>query len=544
MIDYRAFGITYKANQTKLHKLYKEDVKRFKESIHANPYHVLIDQAGMSWAKADELAVNRYCKRDDYNRCTYAVYETLKANEQHGNTRMMDSELAREVHNLAPETMLHIVKVVGNDPRIWYNAARHLVALSGTHRAEENIAEHIKRRLKAKREDVVNRANHESLTDEQFSAIELAINRDVSMLNGYAGSGKSFTTKTIISELEDRGLSYQLLAPTGIAAKVLRGYTGRQAMTIHMFLTAPWKPDYIIIDEASMVSVHLLSALLDAVGNKPRLVFVADNAQLASIQCGSVVQDIIDSGVVPRTQLTKIFRYNSSGIVTIATDMRQGSCEHLTQDFPDYLFEPENNSEPIQQVVRHYEALMAQGYTPDDIMVLCPFNKNVGADALNAAISEFVNPNQTVRKNSAIKIGDKVINIKNDYSAGIDNFIANGDIGYLRKYQPVHGDEDIVLVDFDNGEHNVGSLMRLKQAYALSVHKSQGSSAKVVIVLIDPSHGFFLSKNLMYVAVTRAREKLIVIGDEDTIAEGIKHEEQLERNTGLMEMLLDNRTSI
>ena len=107
----------------------------------------------------------------------------------------------------------------------------------------------------------------------------------------------------------------------------------------------------------------------------------------------------------------------------------------------------------------------------------------------------------------------------------------------------MRGDADIVQEEFDNGEHNVGSLTRLKQAYALSVHKSQGSSAKVVIVLIDPSHGFFLTRNLMYVAVTRAREKLIVIGDEETIADGIKREEQLERNTGLKEML-DNRTTI
>ena len=539
MIDYRSFGITYKSNQTKLHKLYKEDVQRFREAIQSNPYHVLIEQAGMSWAKADELAVWRYCKPDAYCRCQYAVMEVLKANELRGNTRMTDSKLAQGVFDIANETMGHVVKVVSDDPRVWYDAARHLVALSGTHRAEQNIAEHIKRRLKAKRNEQINRANHESLTDEQFSAVELAINRDVSMLNGYAGSGKSFTTKAIISELEERGLSYQLLAPTGIAAKVLRGYTGRQAMTIHLFLTSPWKPDYIIIDESSMVSVHLLSALLDAVGNKPRLVFVADNAQLASIQCGSIVQDIIDSGVVPRTQLNKIFRYNSSGIVTIATDMRQGSCEHLTQSFPDYLFMSERKNDGIQQVVLMYRLLLEDGYTPDDIMVLCPFNKHVGADAINVAIGDMVNPNEPVRKNSAIKIGDKVINIKNDYSAGVDNFIANGDIGYLREYQPVRGDDDIVLVDFDNGEHNVGSLTRLKQAYALSVHKSQGSSAKVVIVLIDPSHGFFLTRNLMYVAVTRAREKLIVIGDEETIAEGIKREEQLERNTGLKEMLMD-----
>ena len=238
MIDYKSFGITYKSNQTKLHKLYKEDVQRFREAINDNPYRVLIDQSGMSWRMADELAIKRYCKPDAYCRCQYAAYQVLKANEQHGNTRMTDSELAQEVHNLAPEAVKHIVTVVGDDPRVWYDAARHLVGFEHTHRAEQNIAEHIKRRLKDKRDEQINRADHESLTDEQFGAVELAINRDVSMLNGYAGSGKSFTTKAIINELEERGLSYQLLAPTGIAAKVLRGYIGRQARTIYLYLTS------------------------------------------------------------------------------------------------------------------------------------------------------------------------------------------------------------------------------------------------------------------------------------------------------------------
>lgn len=540
MIDYKSFGITYKANQTKLHKLYKEDVQRFREAIKDNPYRVLIDQSGMSWRMADELAIKRYCKPDAYCRCQYAAYQVLKANEQHGNTRMTDSELAREVHNLAPEASKHIVTVVNDDPRVWYNAVRHLVGFEGTRRAEQNIATHIHLRLRTHRAAQVDRAKHQELTDEQFDAVELAINRDVSMLNGYAGSGKSFTTKAIINELEARGLSYQLLAPTGIAAKVLRGYTGRQAMTIHLFLTSPWKPDYIIIDESSMVSVHLLSALLDAVGNKPRLVFVADNAQLASIQCGSIVQDIIDSGVVPRTQLTKIFRYNSSGIVTIATDMRQGHCEHLTDDFPDYLFEQENNSEPIQQVVQHYEALLAQGYTVDDIMVLCPFKKTShGTAVLNEMLSDLVNKNKPVRKNSPLKIGDKVVNLKNNYSDGIDNMIANGDIGYLREVAYDHATKETsVLVEFDDGIHNVESLSRIEQAMALTVHKVQGSSFKVVIAYIGKSHEFFLSRNLMYVCVTRATDKLILIGDKDSIESGCKVQQNLLRNTGLKEMLL------
>ena len=118
MIDYKSFGITYKSNQTKLHKLYKEDVQRLREAINDNPYRVLIDQSGMSWRMADELAIKRYCKPDAYCRCQYAAYQVLKANEQHGNTRMTDSELAREVYSLAPESGKHIVTVVDQEPTI------------------------------------------------------------------------------------------------------------------------------------------------------------------------------------------------------------------------------------------------------------------------------------------------------------------------------------------------------------------------------------------------------------------------------------------
>ena len=140
MIDCKSFGITYKSNQTKLHKLYKEDVQRFREAINDNPYRVLIDQSGMSWRMADELAIKRYCKPDAYCRCQYAAYQVLKDNEQHGNTRMTDSELAREVHNLSPEAVKHIVTVVSDDPRVWYDAAHHLVGFEHTHRAEHRRA--------------------------------------------------------------------------------------------------------------------------------------------------------------------------------------------------------------------------------------------------------------------------------------------------------------------------------------------------------------------------------------------------------------------
>ena len=530
---------------------YDGDLKRFIDDLQANPYHVLIDICGMSFTYADNIIIRyHHAKPDAYCRCQYAVYAVLQKNELDGNTRMTDAKLAEGVFDIANEVMGHIVNVVKDDPLIHYEPSRHLVSFEQTYKDELLIADHIKARL-ARHEPIKHdieqyRCDGDmELTDEQMSALRMVLDNDVCMVNGPAGSGKTSTTNAIIHMLEYMGVSYQLLAPTGIAAKMMRQYTGRPSMTCHMFLLNSWKPDYIILDEASICSVHLLAVLLSQIGYEPKLVFIADNAQLASIQCGSLVQNMIDSGLIPRVELTKIFRYNSSGIVTMATDIRHGSCDHLTGDFPDYLFVPEDKNDPIGQVVEQYDQLIADGYNIDDIVVLCPFNKRVGADAINAAISAKYNPNEPVRKNGVIKLGDKVLNCKNNYHVdGNDDMIANGDVGYLRSIEYDYTTKtNTVMVEFGDGIKNVGSLSVLKQAYAMSTHKSQGSSAKAVIVLIDPMHGFMLSRNLLYTAVTRARERLVVIGDADTIRRGIGVEENMRRNTWLKEML-DNCTTI
>ena len=551
-INYAPYGIKLAEHKNKLDRHYDGDLKRFRDELQANPYHVLVDICGMSFTYADNIVIRyHHAKPDAYCRCQYAIYAVLQKNEMEGNTRMTDAKLAEGVFDVANEVMGHIVNVVKDDPIIHYEPSRHLVAFEQTYKDELLIADHIKERVrhglsmvqhdlqKYRKNDNVN------LTDEQMLALNMVLNNDVCMLNGPAGSGKTATTNAIIHMLEDIHASYQLLAPTGIASKVMRGYTGRPASTIHMFLMNVWKPDYVLIDESSMVSVHLLAVLLSQIGYEPKLVFIADNAQLASIQCGSLVQNMIDSGIIPRVELTKIFRYNSSGIVTIATDIRHGICNHLTTDFPDYLFVPEDENDPIGQVVEQYDQLIADGYSIDDIVVLCPFNKRVGADAINAAISAKYNPNEPVRKNSVIKLGDKVLNCKNNYHVdGKNDMIANGDVGYLRSIEYDYTTKtNTVMVEFADGIKNVGSLSVLKQAYAMSTHKSQGSSAKAVIVLIDPMHGFMLSRNLLYTAVTRARERLVVIGDADTIRRGIKVEENTQRNTWLKEML-DNYTTI
>ena len=550
-INYAPYGITLTEHNNKLDRHYDGNLKQFRDDMQANPYHVFVDICDMSFTYADAIIMRcHHAKPDAYCRCQYATYAVLQKNEMKGNTRMADAELARGVNEVAHEAMPHIVDIVKNDPLIHYESSRHLVALEQTYQDELLIADHLKARVrhglsmvqhdlqKYRKNDNVN------LTDEQILALNMVLNNDVCMLNGPAGSGKSQTTKAILDMLDDLGKSYVCLTPTGISSKVMRGYTGRPASTIHMFLTNVWKPNYVLIDESSMVSVHLLAILLSQIGYAPKLVFIADNAQLASIQCGSLVQNMIDSGLIPRVELTKIFRYNSSGIVTMATDIRQGSCVHLTADFPDYLFVPEDKNDPIGQVVKQYDQLIADGYSIDDIVVLCPFNRRVGADAINAAISAKYNPNDPVRKNSVIKLGDKVLNCKNNYHGGNDDMIANGDVGYLRSVEYDYATKNnTVMVEFADGIKNVGSLSVLKQAYAMSTHKSQGSSAKAVIVLIDPMHGFMLSRNLLYTAVTRARERLVIVGDSDTIMCGVRVEENMRRNTWLKEML-DNHTTI
>ena len=550
-INYAPYGITLTEHNNKLDRHYDGNLKQFRDDMQANPYHVFVDICDMSFTYADAIIMRcHHAKPDAYCRCQYATYAVLQKNEMKGNTRMADAELARGVNEVAHEAMPHIVDIVKNDPLIHYESSRHLVALEQTYQDELLIADHLKERVrhglsmvqhdlqKYRKNDNVN------LTDEQILALNMVLNNDVCMLNGPAGSGKSQTTKAILDMLDDLGKSYVCLTPTGISSKVMRGYTGRPASTIHMFLTNVWKPNYVLIDESSMVSVHLLAILLSQIGYAPKLVFIADNAQLASIQCGSLVQNMIDSGLIPRVELTKIFRYNSSGIVTMATDIRQGSCVHLTADFPDYLFVPEDKNDPIGQVVKQYDQLIADGYSIDDIVVLCPFNRRVGADAINAAISAKYNPNDPVRKNSVIKLGDKVLNCKNNYHGGNDDMIANGDVGYLRSVEYDYATKNnTVMVEFADGIKNVGSLSVLKQAYAMSTHKSQGSSAKAVIVLIDPMHGFMFSRNLLYTAVTRARERLVIVGDSDTIMCGVRVEENMRRNTWLKEML-DNHTTI
>lgn len=555
-----AWGIEHDEDINKIAATYK-NVYEFSKDINANPYAVMINLLEWSFDRADRAITKKTTKwLDSYERCEAATIYALKHNELDGNTRMQAKMLFDMVKRKAPQCVHHLLNVVTKAAQVHYDAPSQNTALQATYSAEQHIADVIKKKIANPHYYPMDWQKFTSvdgleLTDEQSQILEMACKQDVMMLTGSAGTGKSQTTKAIIEMLEANNYTYTLLSPTGIAAKRLREATGREASTIHMFLTCDGNlGDYVLIDEMGMVSVHLLSMLFDKVTDHTKIIFIADPSQLASIACGNIVEDMLDSGIVPVCNLTKVFRYNTSGIITIATDVRNGANEHLTDTFTDYKF-IETDTLVIKQIEQEYARLLADGYSKDDVLILSPFNKgDVGSLAINAAIQAKFNPNELSKVGHTVndtpiyfKVGDKVINKKNEYAMPLVDddsaFVANGDIGTVMEIVPDEK-EPYMIVRYDCGDCIVDKahIKNTLLAYAISIHSCQGSQAKAVIVVIDRSHIRILSRNLCYTAVSRAQERLILIGDEAAIQEGLKVQEEKERDTELCEMLLDKST--
>lgn len=540
-----------------------------KNALFTNPYHVYVDLVGYSFDKADRLALKYHPEFiDSKERCEYGCFEILKENEYDGDTRLNANLMASEAKKLMPEAKHHIVEAVKNSEIIHYDEATKYTSIEETYQDELLIAEHI---LSRKNESMpefypMNWQEFKTVdgfdcTEEQMAILKIVGEGGrVGILTGSGGTGKTSSVKALIRMLEANGHSYTLLAPTGVAAKRMRESTGRPASTIHMFLAHEDAEagEYVIIDETSMVSVQLLAKLLQKIGKDPNLIFVCDEAQLASISCGNIVQDLIDSGAVPRANLTKVFRYGVGGIATIATDARMGTMDNLSRPFNDFKFVP-INSDPIEQVLEEYDKLIEKGYKKDEILVLSPYNKgHKGTYEINKAIQSRYNANDYTfasyqRQGMGkiqFKVGDMVLNTKNNYHMpslemdedGFEMFgemqCMNGDIAIVRECR---GDEKnpMLIVEFDEGMAAISGsdIANLLLGYSVSIHKVQGAQNKAIIVVIDKEHKRLLSRNLMYVAFSRAQEYMVVIADGEVLKEGLEVQENLERDTWLGDML-------
>lgn len=548
---FKKYKIFSKRVRKDLPVLYEEPEK-FEEEVAIRPYEMLIEVVGKNFKKADELVLELYPQfKDSHSRCKWIVWSMLKDVESEGDTCINANVLARALKQDYAEVYDHVVDVVKNNELFYYDPTGKMVAIRDTYEAEKRIAEEIKKR-------VINPVKYDidwqkytavdgiALTEEQSQILKLACKESVMMLNGGAGCGKSSTTKSLLTMLDKEGYSFTALAPTGIAAKRIKESSGYDASTIHKFLfSKKGIGDYLVLDEAGMIGVHLMSALFKRLNDDTKIVIICDEAQLCSISCGNIVQDIINSDIVPTVKLTKVFRYGKGGIATVATDVRNGKKLTDKPEFNDYRFIP-TNKDTFETVLNVYDGLL-KTYKREDILVLSPFNvRSTGTFAINKAIQERYNGEADVlasynkQKDVTIEFrkGDRIINTENSYKMRGENgniAVMNGEYGTVLGLE----EDGLLKVEFENGVALLEQEEIWKQllGYCITCHKSQGCQGKAVIVVLDKNAGFFLTRNLIYMALTRAQEKLIVVGDLRTINSAIGIEENKTRNTWLKELL-------
>lgn len=549
---------------------------KLREALNDDPYGVLCNLYERKTKTIDRMVQKKHPELlSTKSRCKCAVNDLLDEMESEGSTRCNAKVLVDLVKEEYPECIKWIGECVTENNKVFFDSESKYVSKMSTFEAECKIA----RELKARAQNPVvyggdieqfRQIGSNTMTDEQMGALNMVKSYSTGVLTAPGGCGKSFSVNAVIKYLESINKSYTLLAPTGCAARRLKEATGRPASTIHMWMTllgiSQCCSDVVIVDEASIMAVDLLAALFTHIDKEVKIFFVCDPSQLASISCGNLAQDIIDSGIVPVTRLTKVFRYNSSGIATVVTDTRNGVPSSIeSEQFDDYTFEEQASatSDVLEQIKEAYAYYLEKGYGMKDILCLCPYNKGaLGTRVINAMLQQEFNDHEftgvgyeTQYESVNFKVGDKVINKRNNYNAQIydpdytpeydefgnlvpnTTFIANGDIGTV-----VDVDDEDLVVAFDESTivFSGEEIKHLRLAYAISVHSSQGSESPVVIALMLKQHLYMINRNIEYVAFSRAKTELCIIGDTRTIANGMKEVQNLERDTWLKELLTQN----
>jgi len=393
-----------------------------------------------------------------------------------------------------------------------------------------------------------------SFAEEQKDAINKVLLNRVLVLTGGPGTGKTTTTLGLIELFEELKLKIVLAAPTGRAAKKISETTRRKAKTIHRLLEYspksgtfirnsenPIKADVIILDEVSMIDVLLMNSLLKAVSPGTTLILIGDVDQLPSVGPGNALKDIIDSETIPVVRLTRIFRQDQRSLIIVnAHRVNEGKYPVLKgereRDF--YFIEEEDPQAAAQKIINLCTVRLPSKYKIDpvsDIQVLSPMYKGeAGADNLNYSLREALNPKgkQIKYGNHSFRVNDKVMQIKNNY----DKEVFNGDMGRIKN---IDVEEHILEVNFYGKKvcYDFSELNELVLAYAITVHKSQGSEYQIVIIPVMTQHYLLLQRNLLYTGITRAKEMVILVGTKRALWIAIKNNKTFHRNTSLKERL-------
>lgn len=557
------FFSSYDVSTNMVMKIYRRYGADAVTLVKENPYRLCYDIEGFGFKKADEVALKMGIDRYDEERIKACVNYCLAEAGENGHTYLTNSELAKAASELLEIDIFYILGSIENfttNGDIICEKTTNIFS-KALYFAERNVFFKILSFLSAKPKALgaisiedVERDINVQYNQAQREAINLAFTKNLMILTGGPGTGKTTVLLGLINALRKCGMTIACAAPTGMAAKRMGNVTGTNAKTIHRLLEYkpnegftknednPLPHDVVIIDEISMVNVLLMSSLLNAIKPTAKVILVGDENQLPAIGPGNILHDMIESGNVPTVTLTEIFRQaEGSKIVLNAHNIINNKpliINNKDKD-TDFFFIKETNSEAASNLIKDLVTKrlpQAYGIKPTDIQVLSPRRKNVSccANDLSIILQNEINPHgeKLVYGNHEFRVGDKVMQIKNNY----DNDVFNGDIG---KVTYVDNDSREMIVNFDGNEvtYDGASMDEVILAYASTVHKSQGSEYPIVIIPLLRTFSIMLKRNLIYTAITRAKNICIIVGDPYALHKAISDTSYERRNTMLKDWL-------
>jgi len=552
------------SHAVRIHKTYG---KQAIDIIRDNPYTLVQDIRGIGFKTADQIAQKIGIAHDSPQRIRAGLFHALLEARDDGHCGLPEDILADigqaklEVDDeKIRQAIDHALK--SGDLILTEEKETAILMVSPFYYMERAVAERLKTLEKGDLpwkdlniEEAVEKAQekiHITLADSQKKAILGALQSKISVITGGPGVGKTTIVRTLLQALREANLKFSLSAPTGRAAKRLSESTRCPAKTIHRLLEVnpagggftrnedkPLKCDLLILDEVSMVDLPLMNSLVKAIPPHAALILVGDVDQLPSVGPGKILQDLIESEAFPVFRLTEVFRQaKRSNIIRSAHNINQGFFPHIPEkgEKSDLYFIAADDSEDVNhKIIYLIEKRIPQIFQVDaktDIQILCPMNRGTcGTKALNYLLQSHFNPSpqkMIERFGWKYAIGDKVMQIQNDY----DKDVFNGDIGYIKD---IDIEEDNLIITFDHTDvsYTLGELDNVVPAYAITIHKSQGSEYPVVILPIVTQHFPMLKKKLLYTGVTRGKKLVILIGQKKALAMALKAKEQNHRWTNL-----------
>ena len=561
-------------------RLFKAYGDKASETVHENPYIIAAPHIGGSFAEADHLALELGIEGDSINRVRAAVLFELGYNAGVGHCFIPRDKLClatSQLISVPTELAQEAVDSLAEDGSVVTKPVAGLDAcyLSKLFYAESDTADRLKHMAKTFYEDELNAETLIGGLEKAFgiryapmqkNAIELAMRHQILVITGGPGTGKTTILKGILSLYDRLGLDTSLAAPTGRAAKRMTELSGKDAYTIHRLLGAkmsedgedvvftknesdPLNCDALIIDECSMVDITLMSAIVHAMKPSCRLVLVGDANQLPSVGPGSVFSDIIRSGIVPSVCLTEIFRQKAdSRIVLNAHKINRGEHPDFEANTGDFFrLKRLQGGTVVETVTELITRRLPEkmGIPSEQIQILSPTRKGeTGTVNLNRCLQAVLNPPSGDKKeklfgDAVFRVGDRVIQIKNNYdtvwktSTGLSGMgVYNGDVGVIASIDP---STETLTVDFEDkfALYGFDMLNELEHAWALTVHKSQGSEYRAVILVLASNVPMLLTRGVLYTAVTRAKELLIMVGDDQVAHRMIDNSKQSRRYSAL-----------